>query len=46
MKYSGMIIYLNEAHTMPMVHGMVAVRGGSKRDQQGIIESSGLCRAQ
>jgi len=29
---NGLTIYLNEDHNMPMVHGMVAVKGGAKRD--------------
>jgi len=29
---NGLTVYLNEDHTMPMVHGMVVVKGGSKRD--------------
>lgn len=29
---NGLTVYLNVDHTMPMVHGMVAVKGGSKRD--------------
>jgi predicted Zn-dependent peptidase len=29
---NGLTVYLNEDHTMPMVHGMVSVKGGGKRD--------------
>lgn len=29
---NGLTVFLNEDHTMPMVHGMVVVKGGSKRD--------------
>jgi predicted Zn-dependent peptidase len=29
---NGLTIYLNEDHTMPMVHGMIIVKGGGKRD--------------
>lgn len=29
---NGLTIYLNEDHNMPMVHGMVVVKGGAKRD--------------
>jgi predicted Zn-dependent peptidase len=29
---NGLTVYLNEDHTMPMIHGMVVVKGGSKRD--------------
>lgn len=29
---NGLTVYLNEDHNMPMVHGMVAVKGGAKRD--------------
>jgi predicted Zn-dependent peptidase len=29
---NGLTVYLNEDHTMPMIHGMVAVKGGAKRD--------------
>jgi predicted Zn-dependent peptidase len=29
---NGLTIYLNEDHTMPMVHGMIIVKGGAKRD--------------
>ncbi len=29
---NGLTVYLNEDHNMPMVYGMVAVKGGSKRD--------------
>ena len=29
---NGLTVYLNEDHTMPMIHGMVVVKGGAKRD--------------
>jgi zinc protease len=29
---NGLTVYLNADHTMPMVHGMVLVKGGGKRD--------------
>jgi len=29
---NGLTVYLNEDHNMPMVNGMIAVKGGSKRD--------------
>jgi zinc protease len=29
---NGLTVYLNVDHTMPMVHGMVLVKGGGKRD--------------
>ena len=29
---NGLTVYLNEDHTIPMIHGMVVVKGGSKRD--------------
>ncbi len=29
---NGLTVYLNEDHNMPMVHGMVVVKGGAKRD--------------
>lgn len=29
---NGLTVYLNEDHNLPMVHGMVAVKGGAKRD--------------
>jgi zinc protease len=29
---NGLTVYLNIDHTMPMVHGMVTVKGGGKRD--------------
>ena len=36
---NGLTVYLNEDHTMPMVHGMVAVKGGAKRDPK---EATGI----
>jgi zinc protease len=29
---NGLSVYLNADHTMPMVHGMIMVKGGAKRD--------------
>ncbi|HBO74295.1 MAG TPA: hypothetical protein DD653_06350 [Marinilabiliales bacterium] len=29
---NGLTVYLNVDHSMPMIHGMVAVKGGAKRD--------------
>ena len=29
---NGLTVYLNADHTMPMIHGMVLVKGGGKRD--------------